>query len=62
MEHIIKGCSDCCLKSTYEDMYWCEHPFKRGGTHIKEDDDGNPITPSDCPLFKEGLTIKLVEE
>lgn len=62
MEHVVKGCDDCPLRSIMDNEYWCEHPFKKGGTHIKDDLNGNPITPSDCPLFKEPLTIKLVEE
>ena len=55
----VTGCGDCPLKSISESEYWCEHPDKKGGTWIRSDEDGNSITPSDCPLFKEPITISI---
>lgn len=57
----VTGCKDCPLRSISDNEYWCEHPKKDGGW-IRSDGDYEPITPSDCPLFTEPLTISLKQD
>lgn len=58
----VTGCKDCLLREILESGYsWCFHPKRQ--TYIYEDDmDGELITPSDCPLLKESLTISIKTE
>lgn len=59
MELQVKGCADCLLREVLESgSSWCFHPTRQ--TYIYEDDmDGELITPSDCPLLKEPITITI---
>ena len=53
----VTGCKDCILKEITESgSYYCNHPKKE--TYLFEDE-GEPITPSDCPLLTEPLTISI---
>lgn len=56
MNHIVSGCKDCpmCEKDNVT-MYYCNHPL--GASFIDYDLKEIAITPIDCPLKKENLTI-----
>lgn len=70
MDKIVTGCKDCPLRDEithdlYDEegeriQYYCKHP-KRYLVDILDLGDG-VITPSDCPLYKEALTIQLKPE
>lgn len=52
------GCKDCLLREVIESgSSWCNHPKLK--EYIYEEDDGTLITPSNCPLFKEPLTLSI---
>ncbi len=65
MEVKVTGCGDCPMfKCSHDDRYgWstdCGHPsFEERGVieEIDIDKYGNPITPENCPLNKEPITI-----
>lgn len=44
----------------YVDQYYCKHP-KRYLVDLYEDDETGVVTPSDCPLLTESITISIVK-
>ena len=74
MEQIVTGCTDCPFRGEVEHdlfddegdfdgtriQYYCRHP-KRYLVDLLDLGDG-VITPSDCPLYKEPITISLKQE
>lgn len=64
METIVSGCNDCPLLYSSEecqgDPFDCQHPQ---GLQVRiKTRGGAPITPDNCPLKKESLTITLKED
>ncbi len=69
MNHIVTGCIDCCFCNQFlidfDNVRYdsvCTHPFapKDNNTwslHMEIDNLEQPITPDNCPLKKENLTI-----
>ncbi len=50
----ITGCMDCPLRTITNALhYWCEHP--EGQMYLSDD----LSTPSNCPLYKQSLTISI---
>lgn len=63
MNKEVTGCNDCMLCETQDSgRGYCIHPNKSGNPWIKEDKDGEKITPSDCPLFVEPLIISIKKD
>lgn len=62
MEVNVSGCKDCLLAEYQESgSYYCIHPKME--RYLYEDNEtGKPITPSDCPLLKEPLTIIIKQD
>ena len=63
MIHEVTGCENCpvCRKEEPPmDGYFCGYK-EADGIWIEADTDGNPVTPSWCPLKKEDIVIKLVQ-
>ena len=58
MEQIVTGCTDCPLCSSQEFHYFCLHPkYEDKYFELDTVDLDTPITPDDCPLNKEPITI-----
>ncbi len=58
MEQIVVGCVDCSLCYNDEGQYFCNHPNNKEPYFcLDETDDKIPITPDDCPLNSEPITI-----
>jgi len=54
----VTGCKDCLLRELLASgRSWCNHPKLEG--FIYEEGDGTFTTPSNCPLFKEPLTLSI---
>lgn len=62
MNKEVTGCLDCPLLYVSEEgqlgPYECHHP-EGGSITIKQNRYYNPVTPDDCPLKKESITIYL---
>lgn len=61
MNHIVSGCKDCCFLNhsfNYEEgnLYHCNHPTIEI-IYMELDSLEQIITPLNCPLKKENITI-----
>lgn len=55
----VTGCEDCLLRETMESgSHYCNHPKKNAYLYWDDNIDA-VITPSDCPLFSEPLTLSI---
>ena len=59
MENLVTGCSDCPFRITdLMGYYECNHPSGKKVIIKKENKpDGEFVTPNDCPLNSEPITI-----
>jgi hypothetical protein len=63
MEHKVTGCIDCCFqydgRRHETGVCECLHPNSVGDIEIDSDEAGGwwPITPDNCPLNTEPITI-----
>lgn len=57
----VVGCNKCPLSQIMVSLrYFCNHPNLY--SYLKEDRYGIPITPPNCLLLKEPLTISIKEQ
>lgn len=59
MEQIVTGCADCCFRGhDIMGYYECKHPNGQIIIVKKENKpDGKFVTPDNCPLNSEPITI-----